>query len=86
MARSKASVEQKQAGRSITVEAEKSVGIRLPGKLLYAVDTWASAHDTSRSEAIRRLIERGLTTPTPVDPYAVFERAIARMKETPGHD
>lgn len=86
MARSKASVEQKRAGRSITVEAEKSVGVRLPGKLLYAVDTWASANETSRSEAIRRLIERGLAAPKPADPYAAFERAIAQFKEAPGRD
>jgi hypothetical protein len=30
---------------------------------------------------VRRLIERGLAAPHPVDPYAAFERAIARLKE-----
>ena len=83
MARSKTS-EQKRAGRPIAVEteksAEKSVGVRLPVRLLDAVDAWAANNKTSRSEAIRRLIERGLA-PQPPDPYATFERAIARLKE-----
>jgi len=88
MARSKTS-EQKRAGRPIGVEteksAEKSVGVRLPGRLLDAVDAWAANNDTSRSEAIRRLIERGLA-PQPPDPYAAFDRAIARLKEVQGQE
>jgi hypothetical protein len=85
MARSKSSAEQKRAGRPLAVEGEKSIGIRLPGKLLEAVDAWASSNQTSRSEAIRRLIERGLA-PQPPDPFTTFERAIAKLKEAPGQD
>jgi hypothetical protein len=81
----KTSVAQKQTGQPIAVDAEKSVSVRLPGKLLDAVDAWASTNETSRAEAIRRLIERGLA-PQPPDPYAIFERAIARLKEAPARD
>jgi predicted DNA binding CopG/RHH family protein len=84
MARSKSSSEQKRAARPLAGE-EKSIGIRLPGKLLEAVEAWASSNQTSRSEAIRRLIERGLA-PQPPDPFATFEHAIARLKEAPGRD
>jgi len=86
MARGKTSVEQKRMSRPVAVEGERSVGIRMPGKLLDAIDTWASTHETSRTEAIRRLIERGLAAPPPVDPFAAVERAIARLKEAPGDD
>jgi hypothetical protein len=53
-------VRQKKMGRPITVEAEKAIGIRLPGSLLDAIDNWAKTNQASRSEAIRRLVERGL--------------------------
>jgi len=47
-------------GRPVTVEAERYIGIRLPDRQLDNIDAWASAHDVSRSEAIRRLVDRGL--------------------------
>jgi hypothetical protein len=50
----------RKVGRPPTVEAEKAIGIRLPGRLLDAVDGWGEANEVSRSEAIRRLLERGL--------------------------
>jgi metal-responsive CopG/Arc/MetJ family transcriptional regulator len=49
-------------GQPITVEGKKSVGIRLPGRLFDAIDARASAYEASRSEAIRRLVERALAT------------------------
>ncbi len=53
-------VRQKRMGRPITVEAEKAIGIRLPGRLLDAIDAWAKTNQVSRSEAIRRHVERSL--------------------------
>jgi hypothetical protein len=47
-------------GRPVTVEADTPIGIRLPGRQLETIDAWAEAHDVSRSEAIRRLVDRGL--------------------------
>jgi len=52
----------RKVGRPITIGAERFVGMRLPSALLDAVDKWGAANDASRSEAIRRLIERGLAT------------------------
>jgi len=86
MARIKTAIEPKRMGRQIAVEAEKSISIRLPGKLIEAVEAWASANETSRAEAIRRLIEHGLAAPKLADPYATFERAIARLKDAQDHE
>ena len=36
-------------------------GVRLPEALRSKLDAWAHAEGITRSEAIRRLIERGLT-------------------------
>ena len=47
-------------GRPVTIAAERSVTIRLPEKLLDEVDAWASAHMATKSEAIRKLLERSL--------------------------
>jgi metal-responsive CopG/Arc/MetJ family transcriptional regulator len=63
----KKSVRQKprKVGRPVTIAAEKSVTIRLPDKLLDAIDAWKSSGKASRSEAIRELVERGLAAPAP---------------------
>jgi Ribbon-helix-helix protein, copG family len=50
----------RKAGRPVTIGAEKFVGLRLPTDLLEAVDNWSKANRASRSEAFRRLAERGL--------------------------
>jgi metal-responsive CopG/Arc/MetJ family transcriptional regulator len=60
MAESKTIVKQKRMGRPVTVEGTKSVGLRLPEKLLETVDRWAKVKGISRSEAFRQLAERGL--------------------------
>ncbi|WP_229707290.1 ribbon-helix-helix protein, CopG family [Bombella mellum] len=33
---------------------------RVPASLIKALEEWAARHDITRSEAIRRLIQRGL--------------------------
>jgi hypothetical protein len=38
--------------------------VRLPAGLTSAVDKWAEDHEANRSEAIRRLVELGLTIKT----------------------
>jgi hypothetical protein len=40
----------------------------MPRELIAAADAWAAAHDTVRSEAIRRLVELGLTVKTQARP------------------
>jgi hypothetical protein len=36
------------------------IRVRIPADLIEKVDTWAKGYDLSRSEAVRRFIERGL--------------------------
>jgi hypothetical protein len=42
--------------------------VRLPVELTAAVDKWAEDNEANRSEAIRRLVELGLTVKTPARP------------------
>jgi hypothetical protein len=60
MAKSTTNVKQKM-GRPTEIGADKAVGLRLPDALLKRVDSWAKREKIDRrSEAMRRLIERGL--------------------------
>jgi hypothetical protein len=52
-------VDQKRRGRPPTGRATL-VSSRLPGPVLSAVDVWAAEKQTTRSDAIRRLVEIGL--------------------------
>lgn len=49
----------KRPGRPATGR-DQMYGARLSKELVGKIDAWAKKHDTSRSEAIRRLVERGL--------------------------
>jgi hypothetical protein len=71
------------ASRKRPAEAGALISVRLRPESLNRLDAWAAAQDDrpTRPEAVRRLIERGLAAPQPVDPYAAFERAIARLKD-----
>ncbi len=60
MAKVKTFVRQKKLGRPVTVEAVKAIGIRLPEKLLDAIDETATQQGVNRSEAIRRLCEQAI--------------------------
>jgi hypothetical protein len=44
----------------ISEDLATAVAVRLPRSVLAAVTQWAVDNDASRSEAIRRLVERGL--------------------------
>lgn len=39
---------------------DPQVNTRMPADLIVQVEAWAKANDVVRSEAIRRLVERGL--------------------------
>jgi len=56
-------VNQKKRGRPATGRDPVSA-VRLPAELTAAVDKWSEDHETNRSEAIRRLVELGLTIRT----------------------
>ena len=65
MAKVKTFVRQKKLGRPVTVEAVKAIGIRLPEKLLDAIDETATQQGVNRSEAIRRLCEQAIAAAAP---------------------
>jgi transposase len=50
----------KRMGRPPTVHGEHLVAMRLSTEMLSEVDRWAKDNKSSRSDAIRELIERGL--------------------------
>jgi hypothetical protein len=52
----------KRRGRLATGK-DPHVSARMPAALIAEVDSWASAHDTTRSDAFRRLVEIGLIRP-----------------------
>jgi hypothetical protein len=51
----------KRRGRPPSGGRDPHVTIRMPNALIAQADAWAAANDTGRSEAIRRLVELGLT-------------------------
>jgi Ribbon-helix-helix protein, copG family len=53
------SVKLKKAGRPAT-GTEPLYGVRISDALMRQITDWAKVQDTSRSEAIRRLVEIGL--------------------------
>jgi metal-responsive CopG/Arc/MetJ family transcriptional regulator len=57
----------KKRGRPATGK-DPFVGVRLPAEMIEALNSRAAAEGVSRSEAIRRLIENGLTNPIPRKP------------------
>lgn len=56
-------VNQKKRGRPATGRDPVSA-VRLPVELTAEVDKWAEGHKANRSEAIRRLVEIGLSKPS----------------------
>ena len=48
--------------------------VKLSRRLTADVDAWAEAHDTVRSDAIRQLVELGLSSTSSVDPLRAARR------------
>jgi len=57
----------KKRGRPATGR-DPHVTSRMPAALIADVEAWATANDTSRSDAFRRLVELGLTVKSPARP------------------
>jgi hypothetical protein len=49
-------------------------GLRISKELMTEIAEWAEANDTNRSEAIRRLVELGLTVKTKARPASKTDR------------
>jgi hypothetical protein len=62
-------VDQKRRGRPPTGRATL-VSSRFPGPVVSAVEAWAAEKQTTRSDAIRRLVEIALKSETPSRPIA----------------
>jgi hypothetical protein len=58
--------------------------VRLPATLTKQVDAWGEDHDANRSDAIRRLVELGLTVKTPAKPVSKAGRR-SRAQELAGN-
>jgi len=54
----------KMRGRPSTGGRDPHIAARMPPALIAEVEAWAVANDTSRSDAIRRLVEIGLKAKT----------------------
>ena len=51
--------------------------VQLPQSLTAAIDAWADAHHTSRSDAIRQLVELGLkAAPAAASPHAIKDELL----------
>jgi Arc/MetJ-type ribon-helix-helix transcriptional regulator len=68
----------KRRGRPATGK-DPLVSARLPQELIESVEAWASANSASRSEAIRRLVELGLTVKTRSEPSERQRAALADL-------
>jgi len=60
MAKQSKTVHKKSRGRPAGVKFGETIPARFEPTTVEALDAWAVAHDVSRSEAIRRLVEIGL--------------------------
>jgi Arc/MetJ-type ribon-helix-helix transcriptional regulator len=68
----------KKRGRPATGR-DPHVTSRMPPQLVAEVEAWASANETSRSDAFRRLVERALASEQPSAPRS--EKKAAKAKE-----
>lgn len=60
MAKQSKTVHKKSRGRPAGIKYGETIPARFEPATVAALDAWADAHDVSRSEAIRRLVELGL--------------------------
>jgi hypothetical protein len=60
MAKQDKTVHKKRMGRPPGTKFSETIPARLEPQTVAGLDAWAAAHDVSRSEAIRRLVELGL--------------------------
>jgi hypothetical protein len=61
----------KKRGRPATTGKGTQLGMRWHDPMLVAIDSWREKHDVAtRAEAIRRLVELGLTVKAPAKPIS----------------
>jgi|SRR6266852_2519564 hypothetical protein len=55
--------------------------VEMSRRLTADVDAWAEAHDTVRSDAIRQLVELGLSSTSSVDPLGAARRDSVEIED-----
>jgi hypothetical protein len=55
--------------------------VKMSRRLTADVDAWAEAHDTVRSDAIRQLVELGLSSTSSVDPLGAARRDSVEIED-----
>jgi hypothetical protein len=70
MAKQEKSVHKKSMGRPPGIKYGGTIPARFEIPTMEALDAWAVKHKVSRSEAIRRLVELGLTVMAPAKPVS----------------
>ncbi len=78
-------IKQRRRGRPVVVDAGGTLAIKLPLKLVAAVDAWSRQVGLTRSEAIRRLVEVGLRKKSEQRPSAK-DRMARREKAAKASD
>jgi hypothetical protein len=68
MAKKDKTVHKKRMGRPPGTKFSETIPARLEPQTVAGLEAWAAAHEVSRSEAIRRLVELGLTVKAPAKP------------------
>ena len=84
MAKQDRSVHKKSMGRPPGIKYGGTIPARFEISMMEALDAWADSHDVSRSEAIRRLVEIGLSrleTSTPPKVLSTAKQSAARAAE-----
>jgi hypothetical protein len=79
MAKSISVITKKRRGRPVTTGKGTLIGVRLLDDPLAALDSWITKQiepDLTRPEAIRRLVELGLTLKTPGRPASKIGRTL----------
>jgi hypothetical protein len=74
-------VPKKRRGRPATGK-DPHLAARMPPALIAEVEAWAGANNTTRSEAVRRLVEVGLSAAKTTSPTSA--KTSARAKEMAG--
>jgi hypothetical protein len=59
----------------------RRAAVEMSRRLTADVDAWAEAHDTVRSDAIRQLVELGLSSTSSVDPLGAARRDSVEIED-----
>jgi hypothetical protein len=82
MAKSIRASKKSRRGRPKTTGPGEQVVVRLHQPMLGSIDQWAKHNDVTRAEAVRRLVELGLSNINAEGARSMIERALAGSEPT----